>query len=707
MSTPLPSANPADLRLQHLSQVLWIFDHWSLETGHTVDRARLRRTLEENAAQQPETLPDDWSKWLLTAEHTLDQRCRVIDCTHQQLLELCQAGLQAIMLLPDQTWLGLTSLDHHGVTLFEAAASEVRTLEPEKLEQYLESKNVPPVARVFAIETLDHAGWAEHHEHSAPHRQFWELLKPEWYDIWMVLIFAVVIGLLSLATPLAVESLVSTVAFGRFFQPVIILAIMLFIILAFQAALRTLQTFVVEIIQRRLFARIVADLAYRLPRVRSEALDRQSGRELVNRYFEIVTVQKVTAQLLLDGISLVLNTFIGMAVLAFYHPWLLGFDIILVTMLVIVLFVMGRGAIQSSIAESRTKYNMASWLEDLSDSPIALRYNGAARFAMERVDQISSEYLIARQRHFRILIRQIMFALGMQALATTVLLGLGGWLVISQQMTLGQLVAANLIVATIVDSFAKLGKHLESFYDVMASMDKLNHLFELPIEPQGSQMLAKLPDNPDLRMQQVSYSFPHRPPVLKNLDLTISAGERIVLVGPSGGGKSVMLDLLYGLRTPQSGHVAIGGLDYRGLPTDLLRSVVVLVRDIEVFERTIAENIHLGRADISASELQRALEQVGLLDDVLDLPQGLDTVVATNGQPLTGNQLRKLMLARALVQQPSVLLVDGTLDTLPDDEAEAILLRLCASERGRTLVLVTGRASLARLCQRQLQFPLT
>jgi ABC-type bacteriocin/lantibiotic exporter with double-glycine peptidase domain len=94
------------------------------------------------------------------------------------------------------------------------------------------------------------------------------------------------------------------------------------------------------------------------------------------------------------------------------------------------------------------------------------RYEGSAQFALERADHLIFDYLTARASHFRILMRQIVFALGMQAVASTVLLGLGGWLVISAQLTLGQLVAAELIVAVIVGSFAKLGKHMESFYDV-------------------------------------------------------------------------------------------------------------------------------------------------------------------------------------------------------------------------------------------------
>ncbi len=201
-----------------------------------------------------------------------------------------------------------------------------------------------------------------------------------------------------------------------------------------------------------------------------------------------MTVQKVTAGLLLDGITLVVSALIGMSVLAIYHPWLLGFDLVLLSLMTFAIFVLGRRAVSSSIEESLAKYRTASWLEDIAACPTAFRYHGATEFAMERADRHIFDYLKARRRHFRVLFRQMLFALVLQALASTALLGLGGWLVISGQLTLGQLVAAELIVAVIVGSFTKLGKHLESYYDVMASMDKLGHLFDIPVERQDGQV---------------------------------------------------------------------------------------------------------------------------------------------------------------------------------------------------------------------------
>jgi ABC-type bacteriocin/lantibiotic exporter with double-glycine peptidase domain len=139
----------------------------------------------------------------------------------------------------------------------------------------------------------------------SPLRRLIGLIRPEGTDIRVVVAFAVGVGVLSLATPLAVEALVSTVAMNLLMQQLVILSLVLFVCLALAAAMRALQTLVVEAIQQRLFVRVTSDLAYRLPRVRADAFDREYGPELVNRFFDVLTVQKVGALLLLDGIAIV------------------------------------------------------------------------------------------------------------------------------------------------------------------------------------------------------------------------------------------------------------------------------------------------------------------------------------------------------------------------------------------------------------------
>ncbi len=457
-----------------------------------------------------------------------------------------------------------------------------------------------------------------------------------------------------------------------------------------------LQTYVAEVIQRRLFARVAADLAHRLPRVSRANWDGAYGPELVNRFLEVATLQKVVATLLLDGVSIVLTTLVGMTVLAFYHPWLLGFNVWLLLLIVGGVYVLGRGAVSTGIDESRIKYRLTSWLEDITRCEGGFKLDGGPAFALDRANLIVANYLSARRLHFGILFRQILFILGLQAVAGTVLLGVGGWLVIQGQLSLGQLVAAELIVTTILASLAKLGKHLEGFYDLVAAVDKLGILFDLGVERHDG--LLDLPATTGLDVRFTDLRCNVESSLLRQgLTATIDAGERVALFGPAASGKTTLLRIVNGLDVPDTGHVEVGGCDPQDLRPDVLRSHVALVAGVEIFEGTIAENVHLRRPGVGTTEVRAALEDAGLLDAVLRLPDSLDTKLNATGSPLSETQQSLLMLARGIAGDPELLLLDGVLDRLPDDKLENVLDVLTDSQRRWTLIVATGRRAIARL----------
>jgi ABC-type bacteriocin/lantibiotic exporter with double-glycine peptidase domain len=332
------------------------------------------------------------------------------------------------------------------------------------------------------------------------------------------------------------------------------------------------------------------------------------------------------------------------------------------------------------------------------------------QFALDRSDRLTIDYLDARKKHFRIVLRQLLFALGLQALAATALLGLGGWLVITGQLTLGQLVAAELIVTVIVGSFAKMGKHLESLYDLLASVDKLGQLFDLPTERHDKLFHLRDDMAAQVAVRQVSYAYdPHSGDgheVLHDVSFEIKPAERIALTGPAGSGKSTLVDLLSGVRQPVSGHLELDGIDLRELRADSLREHVSFVRSIEIFNGTIDENVHLNRPQTSAQDVREALAAVDLVDEVLKLPDGLNTVLQSDGSPLSTTQAFRLMLARAIVDHPRLLLIDGTLDSLADDMLRPLLANLFGPERRWTTLVVTGRQMVIDQCDRVVTLPL-
>lgn len=531
------------------------------------------------------------------------------------------------------------------------------------------------------------------------------LLRAEKRDLWHVGVFAAGVGILSLAVPIAVEALISNVQGGNqaMFQVVVVLSLIVLFCLSLAGAMRAWSTYVVELIQRRVFVRVVADLSDRLPRVQNRAFDRQHGPELVNRFFDVLTVQKAGATLLLEGMSVVLQGVIGMVVLAVWHPYLLGYNIALLIALVFVVYLLGFGAISAKIRESYAKYAVAGWLEEMVRHPQAFKLAAGQDYALARADVLTREYLDSRLESFRILFRQIVFGIGLQALASAALLGLGGWLIIRNELTPGQLVAAELIVVVLVGSFVKLGKSLESYYDLMAAVDKLGHLMDLPLEREGGETLPAYDRPAALELRNVSFTYDEGNEVIVNLTAAVRAGERVALVGASGAGKSTLVELLLGLREPTGGHVEIDGVDVRDLRLHNLREQVVSVAGEEVFDGTVLDNVRLGREKVTAGDVRAALRTVELLDDVQALPDGLNTPMVTGGGPLSRGQAERLMLARAIAGRPRLLVLDETLDHLDPALRRTVLGRVFDRQAGWTLLVVTHDAEVIAACDRTLE----
>ena len=502
-------------------------------------------------------------------------------------------------------------------------------------------------------------------------------------------------------------AVVNTVALGTLVQQLVVLCVALFVALSLAGGLILLQGVIVEFIQRRVFVRVAADLAYRLPRVDLKTFDRQNGPELVNRFFDVLTVQKAAATLLLDGITLALQVLIGLLLLGFYHTYLLGFDLVLIGSLVFLFTVLGRGAARTAVQESITKYKVAGWMEEIARHPVAFKTAGGPGLAAERADELTRDYLQARSAHFRVLLRQIAFALFLQVVANVALLALGGMLVVRGELTLGELVAAEIVVTLVVATFTKLGKQLEAYYDLLAAVDKLGHLIDLPLERVGAETYEARTGGAVVALRDVMFSYDGQNiPALSHLSLEIGAGERVAIVGPNGAGKSTLADLLFALRVPDHGWIEIDGADLRSLRLETLREHVALVKGVEAIEGTVLENVRVGRASITHEDVRESLRKVGLLDTVLALPNGLDTMLWTAGSPLSLGQANLLMIARAIVGRPRLLILDESFDHLDSDIRKTVLPAILGPDTHCTLVVVTHSGEVAKLCGRVVRLEL-
>ncbi|MDZ4849395.1 MAG: ABC transporter ATP-binding protein [Pirellulaceae bacterium] len=680
-----------------------------------VERGEIHRTLTLTTPKAETSEDEALSLWLMRTARSFRIRLASIDVTFSDAWNLLADGFSLVCVNfrdPKASWWILESVQGRGVSAVELFHEITpRTLSSKQVKRLLvEESNftlflVQPalLSNADSNQSYSNANAESasrphehknnpaglHHEyHLTPLRRIGGLLSYESSDLFSIAIFSFMSVILGLATPLTIEILVNTIGFGRSFQPIFILSLVLLGVLFLSSAFKLLQIIVVELMQRRFLVRIVGDLAHRLPNANRSALEGIHGPELVNRFFDIMTLQKSAQSLLLDGVTIVMQTLIGTLLLAFYHPYLLGFDVVLILCMTLITYLLGRGGARTAIQESIVKYSIAHWLQDVIACPTAFKLHGGADLCLDRANRLTVDYLVARRRHFLVLIRQIIFALLLLPLALTSLYALGGYLVINNQLTLGQLVAAELVVGVIVGAFAKSGKIIESFYDLMAATDKVGHLLDLFVDPPTVAVESEK-GAVEIRVEDLCVRDPATHEHVQIGSFMANAGERIAIAGSIGVADSMILPTIAGLLHPAGGFIEIGGLEARDAIRFSDSSLIGYAGPAEFFSGTISENICLGRSGITDVELRNALELVELWDELLRLPAGLNTRMQTGGSPFCEDQLPRIVLARAIVIHPRALLIDWVLDSLPLELRHRIWDRLRSKDKPWTLLLTT------------------
>lgn len=561
-----------------------------------------------------------------------------------------------------------------------------------------------PVMRVEAGSARSHADGGgsgrDGHEHAAhdqaghgatPLERLGALLLSEKGNIGLVYAYATLVGLFSLTLPLGVQAIIGLVSGGLFLQPVVLLIAFVVAGTLATGVLQVLQLAAVESIQQRIFARLALEFSIRVPRMNVEQAWREDLPERMNRFFEVLTIQKSLGKLLTGTTTALLQVVFGLLLLTFYHPYFTLFGIALVATLAAIVRVTGPRGLETSLMESTYKYRTVHWLEEVARAVHTFKSAGRATPALERMDGHVSGYLRYRQRHFRVLVTQAMAAIGFKVVVTGALLVLGSVLVIDRQITLGQFVAAELVIVTVLAGIEKLVGSLAEVYDVLTSVYKLGHVTDLPLERTEGLALEASGSGVRLALDRVSYRYPgSERDALVGLTFRVAPGERIAITGPDGSGESTLIGLLAAMRPGYTGTVQVDGVTMRDLDPAALRDRIGLVLGAsELFEGTVEENITLGRRGIGAREVLAALERVGASDAVQAMPLGLRTVITNDARVLPSTLRVRLLIARAIVASPRLLLVDECLATVDPAARREIVAALTGPDTPWTLVLVS------------------
>ncbi len=553
-------------------------------------------------------------------------------------------------------------------------------------------------------ESHGHAGHGhhEHGHHGHGHEidvkylfsKLFKLFKEEKKDFTVVLIYAVIVGLMSLVVPLSASAIVNSVMLGLSSQ-LAMLCVLVAIGLLIVGAFDVMKRYVSDILQRRIFVRTSFDIAYRLPRMTQSAFNQEYAPEVVNRFFDVLTIQKTIGKFLLDGTGSGLVILIGLILLAVYHPFFILFDIALLAFVPIVIFVLGQNGLETSVKESKKKYALVSWFEEIARCQASFKLFSKPEFVYQRVDAIAVNYVEARHKHFLVLARQMIGSAIFRAAATVGVLGLGGALVLSEQLTIGELVAAELVVIAMLGAIEKLIEQFENHYDLFTAIDKVSHLVDRPLEPSGGEPAPKFEGAVSVDLKNVEFGYDEHHKVLKGVTLHIAKGARVSLVGTSGSGKTTLANLLLGLYEPSRGKIMIDDYDISRMSLESIRKTVSIVLEAnELFDGTIEENITMGR-DFTYEQLVWALKTAQLYDEVYSLPDGLKTHLVPMGQNVSIGMRRRIMFARAIIGKPRLLILDECFGGI-EESVKLDLVHALYQEKTWTIIDIAHDAELIR-----------
>lgn len=537
---------------------------------------------------------------------------------------------------------------------------------------------VPIVARSF-LNVGSKAGSGHNVEEPAPppgpyspsvkFRTVWPLMKSilsaERRDIMIVVVYSIFVSLLGLVVPLSSQAIVNAVALGVFSRQLVVLCIVVFVAMIITAVMVVFERHLIDIIQRRLFVTTAFDIVHRIPRIREDAVRNMYMPELVNRFFDVITVQKVVGKFLLEGVGALLMLLTGLLVLFLYHPFFLVYDLIFLAFIPVLVFVLGRGSLTTALGVSNAKYDTAAWLEEVARNQRSIKLDSDIEFSPGRLDGITIRYVDAKARHYRIIARQMLGSYIFKAFATVGILALGGILVLEQAISLGQLVAAEIIIIMIIGAIEKLLTQFDEFYDFAAALYKLQSIGKLPAERTNGDEVPMMSGGGLIELDSVSFTE-GTSSVVRNVTLSIRAGEHVSIVGGSGSGKSTVAKLVLGLLMPTSGHVRVNGIDTRIADLTSLRSRVgYLDPDDSLMPGTVYDNIVLGR-NVVQGDVDEVLRLCLLEQEIKNLPLGLRTEIVALGANLSYSVRRRILLARVLLSRPEIIIIDSAFQGLED-----------------------------------------
>lgn len=539
-------------------------------------------------------------------------------------------------------------------------------------------------------------------EELTPVQRLLRMLSVEKKDIISIYIYAVLIGAVSLILPLGIQAIVGMVQGGLVFSSIYVLIGLVIVALIISGVMQIMQLTLVEYLQERLFSKAAFDFTFRIPRIRAEALFKYYPPELLNRFFDIITVQKTLPKILIDITAALIQILFGLLLLAAYHPLFIGLSFVTVILFYIITRFYGKSTLGANIVKSKYKYKIAQWLQDVARLHYSFKVSGSNRFPLEKTQRLVSSYLKYRKKYFDSLLVVYYNAVFFKALITGGLLIIGTYLVIDRQITIGQFVASEIVIVLVVSSIEKILLSVDSVFDLLTAVDKLGHVTDMPLETNNGMIKhLKFSEKPiTLKTTDLTFKYEDMDkPILDSFNLEVSSGTSICIAGASSSGKETLLNVLAGIYTSFKGSVTFNGISLRDIERDHLHETIERnVSSEGIFDGTLLENISMNRSNVTLEDVYWVLEKLELLEPISLLPDGLQTQMISGGRRLSASLISKITLARCIVNRPKLLMISGCYEHFDTIYLEKFLQFVTDKSQPWTLITVSNDARIMQAC---------
>ena len=530
--------------------------------------------------------------------------------------------------------------------------------------------------------------------------KFFKIIRLEKKEVTAIYFYAILSGVIQLTLPLGIQTIINfsqaAAGIGELPVSIILLIFIVLIGILVSGILQINQMKIVEKIEQSIFTRFSLDFAHKIPKIESSELNNNHLPELMNRFFEIISLQKGLSKILLDIPLAVIQIVFGLVLLSFYNSTFIVLGLLLILLLFFIFKYTTKKGLVASYNESENKYEVASWLEEIARSYKTFKISSQNNFHLKKTDELVKDYLVSKTKHFEILKFQYWSLIVFKLFISAMMLIIGAVLLIRQQLNIGQFIAAEIVILLILSAVEKLILNLEVAYNILTGVEKLTVISDKKTEIQGKMPFVSNGNGIGIEVKNLNFKFEQNRPLLENLNFDIQPGTKICVMGDGGSGKSILLELIGGTLKNFEGVVNINNIPINNInQNEYRKNIGIFYNEQDIFDGTLYDNICMGNEAISPNEIMKHAEMLEIKDFISQLPEGLYTNLQPTGKGLSTIIAKKILLLRAIANQPELLILDEPFELAGAESSKKISKYLIELQK-TTCMVVSGYIPFAK-----------